>query len=59
MTAPDSYDALAASIERALRTDLAPQGSATHLVGAIDRVMHDEARERTLKRYAVVRKEKA
>jgi len=44
MTAPDSYDALAASIERALRPDLAPQGSATHLVGAIDRVMHDEAR---------------
>lgn len=43
MTAPDSYDALAASIERALRTDLAPPGSATHLVGAIDRIMLDEA----------------
>ena len=43
MTAPDSYDALAASIERALRTDLAPPGSATHLVGAIDRIMRDEA----------------
>jgi len=43
MTAPDSYDALAASIERALRTDLAPPGSATHLVGAIDRVMLGEA----------------
>jgi signal transduction histidine kinase len=43
MTAPDSYDALAASIERALRTDLAPPGSATHLAGAIDRIMLDEA----------------
>jgi len=43
MTAPDSYDALAASIERALRTDLDPPGSATHLVGAIDRIMRDEA----------------
>lgn len=43
MTAPDSYDALAASIERALRTDLAPSGSATHLVGAIDRIMLGEA----------------
>ena len=43
MTAPDSYDALAASIERALRTDLAPPGSATHLAGAIDRVMFGEA----------------
>jgi len=43
MTAPDSYDALAASIERALRTDLAPPGSATHLVGAIDRIMLGEA----------------
>src|SRR3954462_11293687 len=43
MTAPDSYDALAASIERALRTDIAPPGSATHLAGSIDRIMHDEA----------------
>jgi len=43
MTAHDSYDALAASIERALRTDLAPPGSAAHLVGAIDRVMFGEA----------------
>jgi signal transduction histidine kinase len=42
MTAPDSYDALAASIERALRTDLAPRGSATHLAVAIDRVMLGE-----------------
>jgi signal transduction histidine kinase len=43
MNAPDSYDALAASIERALRTDIAPPGSATHLAGSIDRIMHDEA----------------
>ena len=43
MQAPDSYDALAASIERALRTDLAPSGSATHLLGSIDRIMLDEA----------------
>jgi signal transduction histidine kinase len=43
MNAPDSYDALAASIERALRTDLAPPGSATHLAGSIDRIMRDEA----------------
>jgi signal transduction histidine kinase len=43
MNAPDSYDALAASIERVLRTDIAPPGSATHLAGSIDRIMHDEA----------------
>lgn len=43
MQIPDSYDALAASIERALRTDLGPPGSATHLAGAIDRIMLDEA----------------
>jgi signal transduction histidine kinase len=43
MNAPDSYDALAASIERALRTDIAPPGSATHLAGSIDRIMHDES----------------
>jgi signal transduction histidine kinase len=43
MNAPDSYDALAASIERALRTDIAPDGSATQLAGSIDRIMHDEA----------------
>jgi signal transduction histidine kinase len=43
MNAPDSYDALAASIERALRTDIAPPGSATHLAGSIDRIMRDEA----------------
>ena len=43
MNAPDSYDALAASIERALRTDIAPPGSATHLAGSIDRIMRGEA----------------
>ena len=43
MHAPDSYDALAASIERALRSDIAPPGSATHLAGSIDRIMRDEA----------------
>jgi signal transduction histidine kinase len=41
---PDSYDALAASIERALRSDLAPPGSAEHLAGSIDRIMLDESR---------------
>jgi signal transduction histidine kinase len=40
----DSYDALAASIERALRTDLAPPGSAEHLAISIDRIMLEEAR---------------
>jgi signal transduction histidine kinase len=43
MNVPDSYDALAASIERALRTDIAPPGSATQLAGSIDRIMHDES----------------
>jgi signal transduction histidine kinase len=43
MNAPDSYDALAASIERALRTDIAPPGSATQLAGSIDRMMRDES----------------
>ncbi len=43
MNAPDSYDALAASIERVLRTDLAPPGSATQLAASIDRIMRDEA----------------
>jgi signal transduction histidine kinase len=40
----NSYEALAASIERALRTDLAPPGSAAHLAGSIDRIMLAEAR---------------
>ncbi|NUO38941.1 MAG: hypothetical protein HOQ17_12865 [Gemmatimonadaceae bacterium] len=50
MNAPDSYDALAASIERALRTDIAPPGSATQLAGSIDRIMYDEARSGELRR---------
>jgi signal transduction histidine kinase len=50
MNVPDSYDALAASIERALRTDIAPPGSATHLAGSIDKIMHDEARAGELRR---------
>jgi signal transduction histidine kinase len=43
MHTPDSYDALAASIERVLRTDLAPPESAEHLTGSIDRIMLAEA----------------
>jgi signal transduction histidine kinase len=43
MYARDSYDALAASIERVLRTDIAPPGSSAHLAVSIDRIMHDEA----------------
>jgi signal transduction histidine kinase len=50
MNVSDSYDALAASIERTLRTDIAPPGSATHLAGSIDRIMHDEARAGELRR---------
>jgi signal transduction histidine kinase len=50
MNVPDSYDALAASIERALRTDISPPGSATQLAGSIDRIMHDEARAGELRR---------
>jgi signal transduction histidine kinase len=50
MNVNDSYDALAASIERALRTDIAPPGSATHLAGSIDRIMRDEARTGELRR---------
>ncbi len=41
--APDSFDQLAASIERVLRTDLAPPGTASNLAGTIDRLMHEEA----------------
>jgi signal transduction histidine kinase len=41
---PDSYDRLAASIERVLRSDLEPPESSSHLVGSIDRIMFDEAR---------------
>jgi signal transduction histidine kinase len=40
----DSYDALALSIERVLRTDIEPPWSAAHLVGSIDQIMLAEAR---------------
>jgi signal transduction histidine kinase len=43
-TSLNSYEALAASIERALRTDLSPPGSAAHLAGSIERIMLAEAR---------------
>lgn len=44
MPALPSYEALAKSIERALRTDLAPPGSASHLAGSIDELLLAEAR---------------
>ena len=40
----DSYDALAVSIERVLRSDLEPPGSAEQLAGSIDRIMLAESR---------------
>ena len=39
----DSYDQLAASIERVLRSDLEPPESSSQLVGSIDRIMLAEA----------------
>jgi signal transduction histidine kinase len=44
MQTPDSYDALAASIERALRSDIAPQASASQLAASIDHTLLEEAR---------------
>ena len=41
---PDSYDRLAASIERVLRSDLEAPESSSQLVGSIDRIMLAEAR---------------
>jgi signal transduction histidine kinase len=49
MPVQDSYDALAASIERALRSDLEPPGSAAHLAGSIDRIMLEQARNGELR----------
>lgn len=46
---PDSYDRLAASIERVLRTDLEPPESSSQLVGSIDRIMLAEARSGELR----------
>jgi signal transduction histidine kinase len=40
----DSYDALAASIERSLRSDLGPADSATRLPQSIEHRLHEEAR---------------
>ena len=45
----DSYEALAASIERVLRTDLAGPNISTHLAGSIDRIMLEEARAAELR----------
>ena len=45
----DSYDRLAASIERVLRTDLEPPESSSQLVGSIDRIMLAEARSGELR----------
>jgi signal transduction histidine kinase len=41
---PDSYDRLAESIERVIRSDLPPPTSEEQLEGAIDRIMLEEAR---------------
>ena len=41
---PDSYDRLAESIERVIRSDLPPPKSEDELTGAIDRIMLEEAR---------------
>jgi signal transduction histidine kinase len=40
----DSYDALAASIEKSLRTDLGPADSGTQLPVSIEQRLHEEAR---------------
>ena len=45
----DSYDALAVSIERVLRSDLEPPGSAEQLAGSIDRLMLAESRAAELR----------
>lgn len=44
MKVVDSYEALAASIERSLRTELGPPGSSAQLPVAIDHRLHEEAR---------------
>jgi signal transduction histidine kinase len=41
---PDSYDLLAKSIERVIRSDLPPPASEAELAQSIDRIMLDEAR---------------
>lgn len=44
MTPVDSYDALAASIERSLRSELGPADSGTQLPVSIEHRLHEEAR---------------
>ena len=53
---PDSYDQLAESIERVIRSDLPPPTSEDELTGAIDRIMFEEARagERRLAHLRVI-----
>jgi len=46
---PDSYDQLAESIERVIRTDLPPAKSPEELAGFIDRIMIEEARAGALR----------
>ena len=46
---PDSYDLLAESIERVIRSDLRPPTSGEHLAGSIDRIMLDETRAGALR----------
>lgn len=46
---PDSYDLLAKSIERVIRSDLGPPASEEQLAGYIDRIMIDEARAGALR----------
>ena len=49
MSRPDSYDALAASIERALRVDLAPRESMVGLANSIEQTLLEEARTSELR----------
>lgn len=46
---PDSYDLLAESIERVIRSDLRPPASEEHLAGSIDRIMIEETRAGALR----------
>ena len=46
---PDSYDQLALSIERVIRSDLPPPASAQQLAASIDRIMMEESRASELR----------
>ena len=46
---PDSYDMLARSIERVIRSDLPPPASPQQLASSIDRIMIDESRAGSLR----------